>query len=283
THVNEVPRPLLDRLEMIYFDLPTESIEREIAQRERFRPERAYPPGEEETPPHPSFEPEQVERRAALPWWIVDILNKSVRQSRVCRWLERGASIRGTTRALDHTYSTVELNGRNIACLADTIEALKLALRGRVGLRADLVDFDKPKESFGKTDEVIEDLLWNALEDLGHELPEWNREKLALEINSILSHDGDELVNRLKETEAVSQAIEGLRRLGTERGNGEWLNDMERTILYEADGLPLPLLQEYYFSAWQTVVNIAVHRGIISEVVDQKIYVPKIASWARKR
>ena len=37
THVNEIPRPLLDRLETIYMDLPDEEVEREIILKETFR------------------------------------------------------------------------------------------------------------------------------------------------------------------------------------------------------------------------------------------------------
>ena len=97
---------------------------------------------------------EDVKRRVLAPWWILSLINKSARQSRTCRWLDKKASIRGTTRAIDHTYSSTEMARRRVTRLSDVGDGLKLALRGRVQLRQDLVDFENPSETIRKVDDV---------------------------------------------------------------------------------------------------------------------------------
>ena len=52
--------------------------------------------------------------------------------------------------------------------LKDVASGLKLALRGRVQLRQDLVDFDSPRETMRRIDELSEDLLRNGLIDLAN-------------------------------------------------------------------------------------------------------------------
>ncbi|MDZ4247447.1 MAG: AAA family ATPase, partial [Dehalococcoidia bacterium] len=163
SHVNEVPRPLLDRLELIYMDLPEENVEAEIMMQERFRIKEPFQEEKFEDILHTSME--GIERDVVVPWWLADMVNKSVRFSRVCRWLDKKSSIRGTTKSLDHTYASAEMENRKVARLKDVSSGLKLALRGRIGLRLDLVDLENPRESLHKTDEVIEDMLFNTIEE----------------------------------------------------------------------------------------------------------------------
>ena len=62
--------------------------------------------------------------------------------------------------------------------LKDVGDGLKLALRGRVQLRQDLVDFENPRETIRKVDELSEDLVRNGLIDLGNEISYgWDRER----------------------------------------------------------------------------------------------------------
>src|SRR5271157_2309124 len=79
SHVNEVPRPLLDRLETIYMDLPDEEVELAIMIMERFGG-RDGSRREEVTPgDFPTMD--AVKRRVLAPWWILSLINKSARQS----------------------------------------------------------------------------------------------------------------------------------------------------------------------------------------------------------
>jgi Mg-chelatase subunit ChlI len=100
SHVYEVPRPLLDRLELIYMELPEEDEEREIMLRERFGVKGESPESEDTGKVIiPDAElAEAMTRSVVLPWWIVDIANKAVRYSRICTKLERRASIRASNR-----------------------------------------------------------------------------------------------------------------------------------------------------------------------------------------
>ena len=134
---------------------------------------------------------EDVKRRVLAPWWILSLINKAARQSRTCRWLDKKASIRGTTRAIDHTYSSTEMARRRVTMLRDVTAGLKLALRGRVQLRQDLVDFENPRETIRKIDELSEDLVRNALLDLGNEVSGgWDREQMEKEVAALSACPG---------------------------------------------------------------------------------------------
>ena len=117
SHVNEVPRPLLDRLELIYMDLPGKEVEREIMLQEKFKISEDYyhQDEEEEILSYPTLK--ELERKVVAPWWIINLVSGAVRQSRVCRWLDKTASLRGSIRGIDHTYASVELGNRKVANL----------------------------------------------------------------------------------------------------------------------------------------------------------------------
>ncbi len=128
SHVNEVPRPLLDRLETVYMDLPDESVEFAIMMMERFGGKDGS--GQSEVLPVEFPSMEDVKRRVLAPWWLLSLINKAVRQSRTCRWLDKKASIRGTTRAIDHTYSSTEMAKRRVTMLRDVTAGLKTGAAG---------------------------------------------------------------------------------------------------------------------------------------------------------
>lgn len=277
SHVNEVPRPLLDRLELIYMDLPEEEVEREIMLREKFKIIHYDQPAEA---PEPLRYPplEELERRVALPWWITDLINKAVRHSRICRWLDKKASIRGSTKGLDHTYASVELENRKVANLRDACKGLRLALRGRIGLRVDLVDFEKPKESFRKTDQVAEDLLWNALEDFDFRW-EADDEKLAGEVAALFSGRLDDLTGKLQRYRELNRVIEQMKRVGEQRVSDD-LNEAEKRLFCSPEKADKRVLTEYTYSALETLVNLAWHRKMLSEeTIKARTFVPQMVKW----
>jgi Mg-chelatase subunit ChlI len=281
SHVNEVPRPLVDRLELIYLDLPSEEVEREIALMERFRGWELAP-AVSQSEVLGEVDLNDVERRVALPWWVMELVNKSVRVSRVCRWVEKRASIRATTRSVDHTYASAELGNRNLATLQDAADGLKLALRGRIGLRADLIDFEKPEESFTKADQVVEDLLWNALEDFSKEFPAYEAEPMVQEIEAIFADGTNHISDRLLNSPELSRAVNWLKEVGRERVNGDLLNPLEQRMTRQPEKLKGDVLEEYHRAAFETVVNIALHRGTLGDWVREKVFAPQMVSWARK-
>ncbi len=106
-------------------DLPDEETEFAIMMMERFGGKDGSGPAEAFRRSSPAME--DARRRVLAPWWMLSLINKSARQSRTCRWLDKKASIRGTTRAIDHTYSSTEMERRRVTRLADVTAGVKLA------------------------------------------------------------------------------------------------------------------------------------------------------------
>ncbi len=280
SHVNEVPRPLLDRLELIYMDLPEEETEREIMLKEKFTINEHHSQlGEEaDTLTYPTLE--EVERKVAAPWWIIDLINAAVRESRTCPWLEKKASIRATTKAIDHTYASVELMNRSVANLRDVAQGLKLALRSRVGLRADLIDFDSPKNNLGKCDELAEYLLCKALADFGFRW-EVNNDKLVAELGTVLSESTGDLTSKLQRYPELSRVIAQMSKFATDKVTDD-LNRTERDLALQPEKLSQDLLEEYNYSALETICNLAWHRNLIGNSVKEKFYIPQMGSFPQK-
>lgn len=283
SHVYEVPRPLLDRLELIYMDLPEEEEEREIMLREKFKVEESYyrslEEEQEEIIPYPDLE-KRIEREAATPWWITDLINKTTRYTRVCTKLERTASIRASNRALDHTYANLEIENRKVAGLRDAYLGLRLALRGRIGLSSEYLDIEDPKKSFRRTDRLVEDLLWNAVEDFEPGIfQDHDKEKLAEEVKSILSIQGEGIPYRLREQEELREIVDWMKKVAPERTDTSLLNETERGLIYDSNKVGKEILEEYELSALEMVLNLALHRRLITELPEQ-IFVPqKITEW----
>jgi MoxR-like ATPase len=273
-HVNEVPRPLLDRLELIYMDLPEEATEREIMLQEKFRLRDGFyaDARREEIADCPPLS--ELERKVMAPWWIIDLVNGAVRHSRVCSFLDKKASIRGSTRALDHTYASVELENRKVASLTDACLGLKLALRGRIKLRADLLDFDNPRESFRKTDRVVEDLLWNALENLDFPL-EVEKREFQEDIISLLSSGLSDVTDKLQQYQELNRVMEQMRRAGRDRVT-DGLNDAEKELFRHPDKASKKALEEYHRSALETIINLAWHRNLVDNSAVDKVFAPQI-------
>lgn len=285
-HVNEVPRPLLDRLELIYMDLPDEKVEKEIMFKERFKVDvdGYYRQGAWLQPGSISQTPFQhLERTVAAPWWVVDVVNKTVRYSRECRNLEKKASIRGVNKAIDHTYATVEMRSGSVANLRDACQGLKLALRGRVGLRPEFIDFEDPRKSFERTDAVVEDMMREVMKRMATEIyrgvyRELNRdkEKLANEISSLLSSGTGNLTEKLSQYPELKRVVDWMKRVAPERVDGELLGDKEKGLYCNPDGVKKVVLEGYNYSALEMAVNVAVYRGIVDEsTVKGEFFVPE--------
>ena len=167
-HVNRIPEPLLDRLELIQMGLPAETVEREIMYRERFKViEDPYKELDTKSAEPIYIERPSLKRRVVAPWWIIDVLTKTSRYTRDCPNIDRGASIRGSIRSLDHTYSSTEMRMGSVCTMSDAIQGLNLALRGRIRIRADLIGFDdNPSDMTAKNNEVIEDIMYYAVKEV---------------------------------------------------------------------------------------------------------------------
>ncbi len=281
SHVNEVPRPLLDRLELIYMDLPEEHVEHSIMLQERFRVRKPFQEEEFENAFFPTLE--GIEREVVAPWWMMQMVNRGVRFSRVCRWLDKKASIRGTTKAIDHTYASAELENHKVVRMKDASDGMKLALRGRIGLRPDLIDIENPRETLRKTDEVVDDMLFNTIEEMGNNLlGDYDRDRLAKELNELLSEDGGHLTDRLVRKEELNRLVTYLKKSAPDKVDDVLLNRTERQVFHRPEESDPQVLEEYNQSAVETIANILWHRGNANEALRKSIFVPQRVSWAGK-
>ena len=278
SHVNEVPRPLLDRLETIYMELPDEQVEFDIMLMERFGKRNGR--GEEEMAIEMPT-PDEVKRKVLAPWWVLSLINKSVRQSRVCRWLDRRASIRGTVRAIDHTYSSTEIEGRSVTRIGDVGKGLKLALRGRVQLRQDLIDFENPMETLHKVDEVSEDLVRNGLLDLSNEVTYgWRKEEVLKEVEAMTGLESGAWPEFIRNSAVLQERVEEIEKMGNDRYGVKGLMAEDGDTASAAakqDGVE----REYLSAMGEFLVNMAVSRKWIYPS-DLDIYIPAEISWGQK-
>ena len=280
SHVNEVPRPLLDRLETVYMDLPDEGVEFTIMMMERFGGKDGS--GQPDVLPVEFPSMEDAKRRVLAPWWILSLINKAVRQSRTCRWLDRKASIRGTTRAIDHTYSSTEMAKRRVAMLRDVTAGLKLALRGRVQLRQDLVDFENPGETIRKIDELSEDFVRNGLYDLGNEVSGgWDRESMEKEVTGLIGLPREGRPRFLQDSAFLKERLQEIENRGKERFMLDAFVADNEDMLREVERIP-EVREEYLMSASEFIVNICAGKKWLYVQEGADIYMPKEISWAQK-
>ena len=277
SHVNRVPEPLLDRLELIPMTLPEEDIEREIMLKEGFRVrDEFFLEREKTTTEEPIFiKPEQLRRRAVAPWWIVDSVEKTVRYTRDCPHIDRGSSIRGSIKSLDHTLSSTERLGRRVAGLREASEGLKLALRGRIRLRAELIGFDDSPAAFMvKNDEVVEDVLWYAARDVGVAIlkgVDVDPRQLAGEINAAIS--GGDLLDNLQDNEAAYRVVRFMEE------NQPWespslISGLGDLIRDSPEAVDPETLRDYRWSALELLAH-ALTAGKTLEIKIEKVYTPK--------
>jgi molybdenum-dependent DNA-binding transcriptional regulator ModE len=216
-----------------------------------------------------------LERVVAVPWWIAYIIGKTVDYTRYCGNLEEEASIRGASKAIDHTYASVEMRRGKVANLRDACDGLKLALRGRIRIRADLIDFgEKPMESFKKTDAVIEDMMRHATRSVGDDIYVNldGIKELEQEIDHVLKE-----YSTFSRHAALKKAIDWMHSTAPEKVRGDLLNEMEVVMNYHPDKLDEKSVREYYYSAFEMLVNAGVYAGRIDESNAIKhVFIPEV-------
>jgi len=269
-HVNDIPRPLLDRLEPVYMDLPEEDVERDIMLKETFRV-RLVPDMTNEVDEgiYPSWE--EIARIVAAPWWVIDTINKSVRYSRTCPYVEKTASIRASNRALDHTYASVEMENRRVANLRHAYHGLRLALRARVGLRTDLIDFDNPKKTFMLGDKLTEDFIWNVFEDMRNGaglLGVYDRQKLGSELGSLLTSSEEGLAAGrvpsalISQYDEVKNVVQWMKQTANEKVDQTIISEPERKLYHTNE---TQVVEELNYSALEMLANMCFHEGTLDE------------------
>lgn len=282
-HVNEVPRPLTDRLETIYMDLPDEDTEFSIMIMERFQHHNG------ESSPDNTFslslpDPRDASRQARAPWWLLTAINKAVRQSRSCRWLERPSHIRGTVRALDHTLSSAELAGHPVAGLTDGYRGLRLSLRGRVHLRQDLIEIDNPRDTYRKVDELTEDLLRTALADLGESVSvPWNENGLVKDVSELSLVPIVRWPLFIKDRlPAIGQIIADITAEG-ERLLHSRPEELKIGEILAGSNDPGSYSDEYVIATAELIAATCAIKGWLKPEVAERFSVPKEISWHKGR
>ncbi len=140
--------------------------------------------------------------------------------------------------------------------LQDVGDGLKLALRGRVQLRQDLIDFENPRETMRKVDELSEDLVRNALIDLGNEITyAWDRDEVEKEVRSMVGIEPRGLA-RLYPRSAVLR-----ERLGRDRKYGQrevrpGVGGCRRRGRASRGGAGPKVQEEYLASAAEFMLNL---------------------------
>jgi hypothetical protein len=278
-HVNRIPEPLLDRLELITMGLPEEPIEKEIMQRERFRVYDEFFRSREKTyikePLYVS--PTSLRRRVAVPWWIIEVIAKTSRYTRDCPNIDRGASIRGSIRGLDHTYSSTEMRGGKVANLSDATSGLQLALRGRIRLRADLLGFDDREGIFTtQTSQVVEDVIWYAVRDVGKKVLTGlniDKRELAKEIDSALSLSLT-ITESIKDFPIFSEALSWINDIAPVNPD-YFVNSIEEQIVADLFGTEPDIAEEYRISALELLANALLTSDVVKSYSNQdRIFVP---------
>ena len=266
-HVNRIPEPLLDRLELIPMDLPEEPVEREIMFRERFNVyDKFFIEDVRETYQEPLYvTPESLKRKVIAPWWIVETIVKTTRYTRDCPNIDRGASIRGSIKALDHTYSTTEMRRGRVSNLKDAAEGLNLSLRGRIRLRADLIGFDESEASLmNQTARVIEDVFWYAIRDVGEFVLvglENDQKELTLEIVEIF-RKGGKILDNLESYPILFNALYLMHELGPEGAENKEYNPNEQ-LNNITECMEPETLEEYWFSALELIFNTLIAKELL--------------------
>jgi Mg-chelatase subunit ChlI len=279
-HVNRIPEPLLDRLELIPMGLPDEAVEREIMHRERFRVHEDFfaEKGEEAKAESLRIRPPALRRRAAAPWWIAEVVAKTSRYTRECPNIDRGASIRGSIRGLDHACSSTEMRNGSVTNLADAAEGLKLALRGRTRLRADLIGFDEqPNAAMARSDEVVEDIMWYAVRDTGTRILaglDVDHKSLAGEVDELLT-TGAGLSGSLESHPAASGALSWMHEAGPS-DPALPVDSLEEQLRGGLEGVDPAVLGEYRFSALELLANTLLPAKALEYLRDHgAIFVPR--------
>ena len=276
SHVNEVPRPLIDRLETIYLGLPEEDVEMGIMigddSRQRDLPGRRD--GNDIT--IDTITDEDLRQKTYAPWWVLTLINRAVRMSRACRWLERSSSIRGTMRAYDHACSTALMRNGMILSVEDAAAGLRLAMRGRVHLRQDLVEHDDPGETFRRVDELSGDLIRTALISMANDVAAgWGLNEAIGDARRILILPRRQWPGVIKaEAPALRAVIEKMEKAGS----GNFPDDRKiYRLVREDDGVG----GEYLFFCAEFIVNLLLASGLIPPPVRAEFYIPREVSWAK--
>ena len=281
SHVNRIPEPLLDRLELVPMDMPRGDVLKVIVSKEKFEINIDNYAAIKPDSKYPIFRPDisLLGVKASLPWWVGDIVRTTVEYTNNCRNIDKGASIRGPIKAINHTYSSVEIKGRRVASLKDGLLGLKLSMRGRIKIRPELiVSRGKAIEAFKKIDEIVEDVMWYAtkkiVENINNEIG-FNEEEFKEELKTVLISAEQPTTDKLSGYPVLKKVMNQIKDLAAEKAPKN-LNEYEKEIYLHPENLNENILEEYDYSTFEIATNLGIHLDLINEsMAINKVFVPK--------
>ena len=281
SHVNRIPEPLLDRLELIPMDMPKGDVLKEIVSKEKFIIDLDNYISQKPTPDYSLDRPDLslLNIKSALPWWVGDIVRTTVEYTNNCRNIDKGASIRGPIKAIDHTYANVEMEGKTVASLKDGLCGLKLAMRGRVKIRPELIVARKKAiETFKKIDEVIEDVMWYATKKISENLfseIKVDEEGFKEELKIVLSSGEEPVVSKISKYPVLKKVMDQIKNIAPEKAPKN-LNECEKMIYLHPETLNGNVLEEYDYSVFEIASNLGVYLDLVNpSLASTKVFVPK--------
>jgi len=128
-----------------------------------------------------------------------------------------------------------------------------------VQLRQDLVDFENPRETMRKVDEVSEDLLRNALLDLSNEITVgWKKEDVMKEVEAMVALPPGQWAGFLRSSPVLQDRLTELENAGRGRyrlNGGE--EEEPSTVIARSDNLK----EEYLLSAAEFFANVCASKS----------------------
>ena len=168
-----------------------------------------------------------------------------------------------------------------IANLRHAYYGLRLALRGRIGLRADIIDFDNPEKTFALGDELAADFMWNVFEDMQSQtglLGDCDRQSLGSELGALFSSGKlDSACDQVpwavvSQYEELTKAIQWTRNAREDKVNQALVCEPDRKLY---DSSETGVVDEYNYSALELLANISVHDGTLDESKAGRSFVPR--------
>jgi len=166
----------------------------------------------------------------------------------------------------------------SVTNLADAAEGLKLALRGRTRLRADLIGFDEqPDAAMAKSDEVVEDVMWYAVQDVGTRILagiDGDHKFIAGEVDELLTTRAS-LAGSLESHPAASEALSWMHETGPV-DPAPLVDSLEEQLRGSLEGIDPIALGEYRFSALELLANTLLPAKALEYLRDHGlIFVPR--------
>jgi hypothetical protein len=215
-----------------------------------------------------------------VPWWVVEVLNRTVRFSRECPSLEKASNIRGGTKAFEHTLSSVEMAGRNVAKLEDAYLGLRLALRGRIALRSDFIDFDNPERTARRVDQVVGDMLRDVLNQIARDIfqgVDLRRDRFVKELTSIYGTEAksDASIDFSQYPE-VEKIIGRMKDSWETKLPQEYCTSYEKDLFTQKNRTKSPFQKEYLESAVDFLAAVAAIRGFFpADTRPSDVFIPE--------